>query len=85
MGNPLTEGKFHYLLHKAIDKPLVDEIDEDEDFPVPETHALSWANAQVNLKTKQILVDVHLNYKNNDLSQTEYQKLVKLSNDGIRH
>lgn len=81
----LTKDKFHHLLHKSIDKPLVDEIDEDEDFPTIQTHALSWAIAQVNVNTKNILVDVYLNYKNNDLTPAEHTKLINLSNTGIQH
>jgi len=81
----LTEAKFHQILHNSINKPLTDIVDEDEDFPISKTHAVTWAKCQVNIKTKNILVDVYINYKNNDLTQAEFTKLINLSNAGIQH
>lgn len=45
---------------------------------------MPWANVTIFLKQKLINIQVYLNFKKNDLTDSDYQKLKKLAAEGIR-
>jgi len=85
----LTPEKFHEILHKDIDKPVLDYRRKwslaRKRYTKVHTgaHNISWAKAVVLLKCKVITVHVNLNFKQNGISKAEYEKLKYLARIGI--
>ncbi len=85
----LTLEEFHAALHKDIDKPVKDFRKEwnqahHRHMKVHTgAHRALWAKAIVLLEQKVITVHVNLNFKQNDLSDAEYEKLKYLTRIGI--
>ena len=85
----LTPEKFHEIIHKDINKPVLDFRKKwiHTRFRAVKAHAAphktSWARAMIFLKSRVINVHVGLNFKKNDLSDTDYRKLKRLAIEGI--
>lgn len=89
----LTPEAFHNALHKDINKPARDfrnqYVATRDTRGDPEirhgAHRSPWADAAVYLEQKFINVHVYLNFKQNDLSNADYERLKKLASEGIAH
>ncbi len=85
----LTLEKFHEALHKDIDKPVKDFREEwnqarHRHIKVHTgAHRALWAKAIVLLEKKIITVHVNLNFKQNGISDADYEKLKYLARIGI--
>ena len=85
----LTEASFHEILHTDIDKPIKNyrkkwAAGRKRKIKVHNgAHRAPWADASVCLSKKQINIDVYLNFKKNDLSDKDYNKLKNLAAEGI--
>lgn len=85
----LTLEQFHETLHKDIDKPAQDF--RKKWVPAKKrhikvhtgAHRVPWADVTIFLKQKLINVQVYLNFKKNDLTDSDYQKLKRLAVEGI--
>ncbi|MCP5002384.1 MAG: hypothetical protein GY941_00295 [Planctomycetes bacterium] len=86
----LTPEQFHELLHKDINKAVRNF--RDKWIPPGRTyikvhngaHRASWATATIHTQHKLVNVQVYLNFKKNNLSDSDYIKLKQLVCDGIR-
>ncbi|VAX35282.1 hypothetical protein MNBD_UNCLBAC01-819 [hydrothermal vent metagenome] len=85
----LTLEKFHEALHKDIDKPVKDFREEWNQAHRRHikvhtgAHKAEWAKATVLLNEKVIMVHVNLNFKQNGISDADYEKLKYLTRIGI--
>lgn len=85
----LTPEKFHEILHKDINKPALDfrkkwiRTKFREVKPKIGAHKASWARAMISLKSRVINIHVGINFKQNNLSDTDYIKLKRLAIEGI--
>lgn len=85
----ITPEQFHEILHKDINKPVQDF--RKKWIPAKKrhikvhtgTHRVPWADVTICLKQKIINVQVYLNFKKNELSDSDYQKLKGLALEGI--
>jgi len=85
----LTPKKFHEILHKDIDKPVQDfrrkwvPAQKRHVNVHTDAHKASWAEAMIFLKQKIINIQVYLNFKKNNLTDSDYNKLKLLVRVGI--
>lgn len=87
----ITPERFHAILHKDIDKPVEDfrkkwVSAKKRSIKVHTgAHKAQWAQAAVSLSQKVINVKVFLNFKKNDIADSDYERLKTLAIEGIRH
>lgn len=85
----LTEEQFHETIHKDIDKPVQNfrkKIIHSKYRHIKVhtgAHKVSWADATIFSKQKLINIQVYLNFKQNDLNDSDYEKLKGLAVEGI--
>ena len=86
----LTIEKFHELLHKGINKPVKDfrnkwsPVRKKRIKVYSNAHKASWAKATIFAERKTINIRVYLNFKKNNLSDSDYEKLKELACIGIK-
>ena len=85
----LTLEKFHEALHKDIDKPVKNFREEWNQAHRRHikvhtgAHKAAWAKATVLFDQKVIIVHVNLNFKQNGISDADYEKLKYLARIGV--
>jgi len=85
----LTLEQFHAALHKDIDKPVKNfrkEWNQARHRHIKahtKAHKATWAQATILLAQKVIVVHVNLNFKQNSISDHNYEKLKYLARTGI--
>ncbi len=85
----LTLEQFHATLHKDIDKPVKNfrkEWNQARHRHIKvhtKAHKAIWAQATILLTQKVIVVHVNLDFKQNSISDHDYEKLKYLARTGI--
>lgn len=85
----ISEVEFHEDLHKAIDKPVKtfrmrwDPVRKRRRRVSNGAHVLPWASATVNPVARLVTTQVFLNFKQNSVTNTQYEKLKNLACRGI--
>ena len=92
--NNLTLKIFEEYLHKDIDKPTVNfrmrTVGPSRQGPSRKikvhngAHRATWAKSSINHNLRSINIDVYLNFKQNNLRDSDYKKLKKLAAEGIK-
>lgn len=85
-----NQEDFHTLIHSYIGTPttrykISGSHKNRRPRKVPKVHANEWADSIVNLNTKNISVNVYIDFQQNSLTNTEYTKLKSLASLGINH
>lgn len=86
----VNQADFHTSIHNNIGSPTAKYVTSGNHKnrrrrKVPKVHANEWAESIVNLKTKNITVNVYIDFQQNSLSNTDYIKLKSLASLGINH
>lgn len=84
----ISEEQFHQDIHNSIGKPttkyaLYGKGKNRTRKAISKQHRCEWTEASVNLKTKNIAIKVFLNFKQNKLSDSDYNRLKSLARLGI--
>jgi len=85
-----NQTDFHTSIHDNIGSPTAKYVTSGNHKnhrrrKIPKVHANEWAESIVNLNTKNITVNVYVDFQQNSLSNTDYTKLKSLASLGINH
>ena len=86
----LTSAAFHEAIHSSIGKPVSKIIKIGRGKRAlykraSKEHACPWASTTVNLKHRQVRIEVYLDFQKNKLDDKQYANLMSLAKSGISH
>lgn len=83
-----TVQDFHNAIHTSIGTPVpgyktIAHPKRTIRKKYDKMHTANWATSRINLKLKQVKIDVYIDFQQNSLSATDYQRLKQLATKGI--
>lgn len=84
-----SETDFHNVVHASIGTPRAEYKTTGHHkvkrrTKINKVHVSNWVDTSVNIKAKIITTNIYIDFQQNSVQATDYQKLVSLATRGIR-